>query len=112
MSNSKGQAPYRCHVEEKFGQIGDNTIDIFILLDEPVPLAVRNLTNYIKGIELQPASEVAGLRVVDVQLLGLLEEQARSVVDKGLVLHEGRHGKGAVDAAPKLHVEVIVRCAE
>jgi hypothetical protein len=103
---------YRRYIEEQLRQIRDNAVDILILLDEAVALAVRDLANDVKGVELQPAREVAGLGLVDVQPLRLLEEQLGRVVDKRLVLHQGRHGKGRVDAAAKLHVEVVVRRAE
>jgi hypothetical protein len=77
-----------------------------------VPLAVGDLANDIKGVELQPAGKVARPRRVDVQALRLLQEQLGRVVDKRLVLHQGRHGKGRVDAAAELHVEVVVGRAE
>lgn len=75
-------------------------------------LAVGNLANDIKGIKLQPARQVAALRVAHKQLLRAVEKQLGRIVDKGLVLHQRRHGKGRVDAAAELLVEVVVDGAE
>lgn len=43
---------YRCNVEEQPGQVPDDTINILVLLDEAVSLAVSDLPNHIKSIEL------------------------------------------------------------
>ncbi len=103
---------YRCHVEEELGQIRNNAVDVLVALDEAMPLAVRDLTDDVEGIELQPAGKVTCFGLVDVQPLSLLQEQLGCVVHKRLVLHQRRHGKGRVDAAAELHVEVIVGGAE
>lgn len=75
-------------------------------------LAIGDLANDIKGVELQPPRKVAAFWLLDKQALRLLQEQLGRVVDKGLVLHELRHGKGRVDTASELCVEVIVGGAE
>ena len=103
---------YRSHVEEQPRQVRHDTLDILVLLDEPVPLAVGDLTDHVKGVELQPLRKVARLGLVHVQLLGLLEEDLGRVVDKGLVLHQRRHGEGRVHAPPELGVKVVVGGAE
>lgn len=103
---------YRSDVVEQPSQVRNNPINILILLHEPMALAVRDLANDIKGVELQPPRKVAPVRVLDKQTLRLLQEQLGRVVDKGLVLHQLGHGKGRVDAAPELCVEVIVGGAE
>jgi hypothetical protein len=102
----------RRNVKEEFGQIRHDPIDILVPLDKPVPLAVRDLADDVERIKLQPPREIAGLRVVDVQALRLLEEETGGVVDERLILHQSRHGERRVDAAAELHVEVVVRGAE
>lgn len=103
---------YRREVVEQPGQVGDDAVNVLVLLDEAVALAVGDFANDIKGVELQPARKVAALGAVDEDALRLVQEELGRVVDKGLVLHKLRHGKGRVDAAPELGVEVIVGRAE
>ena len=103
---------YRGDVEEELGEVGDDAVDVFVLLDEAVALAVGDLADDVEGVELQPLGEVAGARLVDVQALRLGQEELGRVVDERLVLHQGRHGEGRVDAAAELHVEVVVGAAE
>lgn len=65
---------YRCDVEEEVPEVVDNTVDVLVFLDESVAFRVCDLADNIEGIELQPLREVAPLRVVDEELLGLFEE--------------------------------------
>ena len=103
---------YRCHIEEEVPEVIDDAVDVLVLLDEPVALGVRDLADHVEGVELQPLREVAPFWVIDEELLGLLEEQLRGVVDERLVLHQRGHGEGGVDGPPELRVEVVVRRAE
>jgi len=77
-----------------------------------VPLGVGDLADDVEGVELQPAGEVAAVRVVGEEGLGALEEQLGRVVHERLILHQRRHGEGRVDAPPELGVEVVVGGAE
>jgi hypothetical protein len=52
-------------------------------------LAVRDLPNDIKGVKLQPLSEITTFRVIDIKLSCLFQEQLGRIVDKGLVLDQG-----------------------
>lgn len=102
----------RSDVEEQLAEVGHDTVHILVVLDETMSLAVRDLTNDIEGVKLQPLCKITALWVVDEQFLGLLQEQLGRVVDKRLVLNQSRHGKGRVDLSAKLGVKVIVGCAE
>jgi hypothetical protein len=75
-------------------------------------LAVGDFSNDIKSIELKPPGKVAAVWVSYKELLGLVEEQLGSVVDKGLILDQCAHGKGRVDTATELGVKVVVGGAE
>lgn len=75
-------------------------------------LAVGDLADHIKGVELEPAGKITALWVVDEKPLRLLEEELGGIVDKGLVLNQRGHGKGRVDTAAELLVEFVVRRAE
>jgi hypothetical protein len=103
---------HRRNIEEQLRQILHDTLNILVLLYEAMPLAVRNLTDDVESVKLQPPGEVAAVGVPGVEPLSLVEEELGRVVDKGLVLHERGHGKGRVDAAAELGVEVVVRGAE
>lgn len=67
-------ATYRCHVVEQFGEIGDDAINVLILLHKPVAFAVGDLADHIEGVELKPLGEVTALSLVHEQLLRLLQE--------------------------------------
>ena len=78
---------YRSDVVEQLGQIRNNTVDILVVLNEPVSLAVGNLANDVERIELQPTGEIACLgSALDVKLLGLLQEELGGVVDERFIL--------------------------
>lgn len=103
---------YRSDVKEQASQVGHDTLDVLIILDETMPLAVGDFANDVKGVELEPAGEVAALGIFHVEVLSLLQEQLGRVVDEGLVLDQGRHGEGGVHASSELAVEVVVDGAE
>lgn len=65
---------YRCNIEEQLAQVRDNTLNILILLNEAMPLAISDLANDIKGIELKPLCEVTDIRPLGKEILGLFQE--------------------------------------
>jgi hypothetical protein len=108
----RGKEEYRSNVIKKITNIIHDPLDIPILLQKPMSLTIRHLANNIKRIELQPSGKVTALSRFSVQLGGLSEEELGGAVDEGLVLYQGTHGEGAVDAATKLGVEGFARGAE
>lgn len=103
---------YRSNVKKQIPKIPHNPIDILVPLQKPMPLAIRDLADDVKGVELQPADKVTAGGVVGIEALGLFEEQLDGVVHERLVLHQRRHGEGRVHAPPQLRVEPVVRRAE
>ena len=77
-----------------------------------MPLGVSDLADDVKGIELQPAGQIATGLVPSKQGRSALEEELCRAVYKRLVLNELRHGKGTVHTSPELSVEVIICRAE
>lgn len=75
-------------------------------------LAVCDFSNDIKGIVLQPSRKVTSTGLPDKELFGLIQEEFCGVIDEGLVLDQGAHGKSRVDTAAELGVEIIVGGAE
>lgn len=55
---------YRSNVVEEPGQVSHNPVNVLVLLNKAMTLAVCDLANDIKRIKLQPSSEIAALWVV------------------------------------------------
>jgi hypothetical protein len=103
---------YRCDIEEQLREIRNNALDIFIFLNETMSLAVGDLSDDIKSVELKPLRKITDIRLFNKEVLRLIQEQLGGVVDEGLVLNECAHGEGRVDTSAELGVEIIVCCAE
>lgn len=103
---------YRRNIEEQLAQVRNNTLNIFILLNESMSLAISDLANNIKSVELKPLRKITDISPLGKELFGLFQEQLGGVVDKGLVLNQCAHGEGRVDTSAELGVEVIVCSAE
>jgi hypothetical protein len=103
---------YRCNIEEQLAQIRNNTLNVFVLLNESMSLAVSDLANDIKGVELEPLCKVTDISLLSKEVLGLFQEQLSGVINKGFVLNQCTHREGRVDTSAELGVEVIIRGAE
>lgn len=77
-----------------------------------MPLAVGDLANHVESVELQPLCEITSLGVVDINVLCLFQEELRCIIDEGLILDQGRHGKSRVYTSAKCRVEIVVRGAK
>ena len=94
---STGKAAYRSHVGKQLGKVANHTINIFIVVDEAMALAVGDLSNDIKSQVLQPLREITDLARCCEEALGLSQEDIHNFVDKGFILDKGAHGESTID---------------
>jgi hypothetical protein len=112
------------HVREKSSEISNHAIDIFVVLDETMPLAVSDIadhlfisacgtstiasTTYIESKELQPLCKVADLVRVGEQLFSLIKEDFDTFRDAWLILDQLTHGKSVVNRSSQIGVVSFV----
>jgi hypothetical protein len=99
---------YRRYIVEELAQESNNVIDVLVSLHKPESLAPCQLTDYIKGEELQPLTEVAALASLRKHVLCLVKPVCECRADERLVVDERAHGECVVDASAVLCVEVFV----
>lgn len=99
---------YRCNVVEELAQEADNVVHVLVSFDKTQSLAPCQLTDDVKGEELQPLTEVAALPSLGKHILGFVEPVCECGANERLVVDERAHGEGIVDASAVLCVKVFV----
>jgi hypothetical protein len=103
---------YRPSITQEVPNELHNPINILVLLHKTQPLTPRQFANNIKGIILQPSAEIAHVPRLREQLLSLLQENTRRIINKWLIVDQTRHCERRVHAAAVLGMVALVRCAE
>ena len=75
-------------------------------------LGVRNLTDDIESIKLQPFTKVTAYARLGIKLIRLRKEEFCGWIDEWFILYQGGHAEGTIDATAQLSMKWLIGCAE
>ena len=90
----------------------NDSMNILLLLNKTVSLAVSEITNDVKGEIVEPCEEIDVMRLVGVVLLNLLHEGLNGVLHEVLIRCSCTGGEGSIDTLAKIMVPFLVHTGE
>ena len=90
----------------------NDPVNVLLLFDEAVSLAVGEITNDVEGEVVEPCEEIDGMRLVCVIMLNLLHEGLDGVLHEVLIRCSCTRGEGSIDTLAKIVVPFLVNAGE